>query len=73
MAAGSAERTKDGVELIDLERARAEIDSGEATLIDVREQNEWDDSHLEAATHVPQGELVERIDELAPDRSERLL
>jgi sulfur-carrier protein adenylyltransferase/sulfurtransferase len=70
--ADELERIKRRVEMIDPERAREEIEAGTA-LIDVREQNEWDDSHLEAATHVPQGELVERIDELAPDRSERLL
>jgi sulfur-carrier protein adenylyltransferase/sulfurtransferase len=63
---------KQRVEMVPVDRAREEIESGTA-LIDVREQNEWDQSHLEAATHVPQGELVERIDELAPDRSERLL
>src|SRR5918996_4471806 len=70
--ADELERIKRRVEMIGPERAREEIESGVA-LIDVREQNEWDEAHLEAATHVPQGELVERIDELAPDRSERLL
>jgi molybdopterin/thiamine biosynthesis adenylyltransferase/rhodanese-related sulfurtransferase len=58
--------------MLTLAQARREIDAG-ARLIDVREQNEWDESHLEAAVHVPQGELVERIDELAPDTSERLI
>ena len=70
--ATDTEQIKQPFELIPLERAREEIESG-TKLIDVREQNEWDESHLEAATHVPQGELVERIDELAPDPSERLL
>jgi molybdopterin/thiamine biosynthesis adenylyltransferase/rhodanese-related sulfurtransferase len=60
------------VEMVDLDTAQREIAEG-VKLIDVREQNEWDESHLEAATHVPQGELVARIDELVPDRGERLL
>ncbi len=60
------------VELIGLEAAREEIDAG-TRLIDVREQHEWDEAHLEGATHVPQGELLARIDEIAPDTSERLL
>ena len=60
------------VEMVDLETAQREIDAG-TKLIDVREQNEWDESHIEAAVHVPQGELVERLDEVAPDTSERLL
>ncbi len=60
------------VEMVDLDTARREIADG-VRLIDVREQNEWDESHIAAAEHVPQGELVARIDELAPDTSERLL
>src|SRR3954452_23654328 len=60
------------VEMVDLDTARREIDAG-TKLIDVREQNEWDESHIDAALHVPQGELVERVDEIAPDTSERLV
>jgi molybdopterin/thiamine biosynthesis adenylyltransferase/rhodanese-related sulfurtransferase len=63
---------KQRVEMVSLETAREQLGAG-AKLIDVREQNEWDDSHLAGAIHVPQGELVERIDELAPDAAERLL
>src|SRR5262245_47800594 len=68
----ATDQGKRGIELISLDRAQAEIADG-VKLIDVREQNEWDESHLEAALHVPQGELIERIDEIAPDTSERLL
>jgi molybdopterin/thiamine biosynthesis adenylyltransferase/rhodanese-related sulfurtransferase len=60
------------LEMVDLDAAQREIATG-TKLIDVREQNEWDESHIEAAVHVPQGELVERLDEVAPDTSERLL
>jgi sulfur-carrier protein adenylyltransferase/sulfurtransferase len=66
------EQVKRSVEMVPVDGAREEIEAG-VKLIDVREQNEWDESHLEAAAHVPQGELIEQIDELAPDRSERLL
>jgi molybdopterin/thiamine biosynthesis adenylyltransferase/rhodanese-related sulfurtransferase len=62
----------DRVHLIPIDEARAEIESG-VRVIDVREQHEWDEAHLEQAIHVPQGEVVERIDELAPDRSEHLI
>ncbi len=60
------------VELIDLETAQREIEAG-AKLIDVREPHEWNESHLEAAEHVPMDELVARADEVAPDVSERIL
>ena len=68
----TADTTRPGIELLSVDAARAEIDSG-VELIDVREQSEWDEAHLEAATHVPQGELLERIDGLVGDTSERLL
>ena len=68
----TAEEIKERVEMLSLDQAREEIDSG-AKLIDVREQNEWDEAHLEVAVHVPQGELAARIDEISPDTSERLL
>jgi molybdopterin/thiamine biosynthesis adenylyltransferase/rhodanese-related sulfurtransferase len=58
--------------MIDLDAAQRELADG-TKLIDVREQNEWDESHIEAAVHVPQGELIERLDEIAPETSERLL
>src|SRR3954466_7336797 len=60
------------LEMLDLDAAQREIAEGRK-LIDVREQNEWDESHIDAALHVPQGELVERLDEVAPDTSQRLL
>src|SRR5919106_4770819 len=66
------QQIKSRVQMVPLEDARAEIEAG-VRLIDVREQHEWDESHIERAIHVPQGEVFERIDELAPDRSERLL
>jgi sulfur-carrier protein adenylyltransferase/sulfurtransferase len=62
----------DSVHLIPIDEARAEIESG-VRVIDVREQHEWDEAHLERAIHVPQGDIVERLDEVAPDRSEHLI
>jgi sulfur-carrier protein adenylyltransferase/sulfurtransferase len=66
------EEIKARIDLIALDQAREEIQSG-VRVIDVREQHEWDESHLEQAIHVPQGEIVERLDEVAPDTSERLI
>jgi molybdopterin/thiamine biosynthesis adenylyltransferase/rhodanese-related sulfurtransferase len=72
MAATDTEKIKQRIEMLDLDAAQAEIAAG-TKLIDVREQNEWDESHLEAAVHIPQGELIERVDEVAADASERVL
>ncbi len=71
-AAEPVEEIKRRIEMIDLERAREELEAG-TKLIDVREQHEWDESHIPAALHVPQDELIARLDEVAPDPSERLL
>jgi rhodanese-related sulfurtransferase len=40
-------------------------------LLDVRENDEWAAGHAPAAVHVPMGQIVQRLDELAtafPDR-----
>jgi molybdopterin/thiamine biosynthesis adenylyltransferase/rhodanese-related sulfurtransferase len=67
------EQVKERIDLIANAKARAEIEAGEAKLIDVREPHEWDEAHLDGATHVPQGELLDRIEDVVPDRSERIL
>jgi sulfur-carrier protein adenylyltransferase/sulfurtransferase len=66
------EQVKDRIEEVDPETAREEVAEG-ATLIDVREPHEWQISRLEGATLIPQGDVVERIEEAAPDRSSRVL
>jgi sulfur-carrier protein adenylyltransferase/sulfurtransferase len=67
--ADTLEQVKERIKMIDLDAARERIASG-TKVIDVREPHEWDEAHLNEAVHVPQGELLERIDELVPDRSE---
>ncbi|HXG26008.1 MAG TPA: molybdopterin-synthase adenylyltransferase MoeB [Candidatus Binatia bacterium] len=44
-----------------------------ATLIDVREQVEWDAGHVPGALFIPQGELPARIDEAVPDKDAEIL
>jgi adenylyltransferase/sulfurtransferase len=43
------------------------IEIGNAIPIDVREEYEWDDGHIEGARHIPLGELPNRLDELPRD------
>src|SRR3954447_10934275 len=66
------DQIKERIDLIANAKARDEIEAG-AKLIDVREPHEWDEAHLEGAVHVPQGELLDRISEVAPDHSERIV
>src|SRR4029078_2752866 len=44
-----------------------------ATLIDVREQVEWDAGHIPGAVFIPMGELVDRIGEVVPDKDAELI
>jgi adenylyltransferase/sulfurtransferase len=52
---------------IDATQARERIESGEPVVVDVREQDEWDEGHIPGAVHVPRGHLESRIERLAPD------
>jgi molybdopterin/thiamine biosynthesis adenylyltransferase/rhodanese-related sulfurtransferase len=56
------------------EEALEEIKAGgDFVLLDTREPHEYAEAHLEGATLVPPAEVVERIDEIAPDTSQRLI
>ena len=38
-------------------------------LVDVREDWEWEKSHIEGAIHIPLGDLARRLDELDPEQN----
>jgi rhodanese-related sulfurtransferase len=49
----------------------AEVDDvlADAFVLDVREADEWASGHIEGATHIPLGELQERVGEVPTDRT----
>lgn len=51
-----------------LEEAKAEYDAG-ATLLDVREPDEWADGHVKNALHIPRGQVPARVPEMLQDKS----
>lgn len=53
-------------------RERLAANSG-ARLIDVREDNEWDDSHAAGAIHLGKGIIERDIEVTAPDKSSELI
>ena len=67
------ELIKSRIEEVDPARAREEVERDGALLVDVREPYEWDESHIAGAKLVPLSTVTERISELAPDRSQRVL
>ena len=62
------ERLRGGVPQVDAKTAQEELLSGEAQLVDVREQEEWDRGHIEGIEFIPMGQLPWRWRELDPDR-----
>lgn len=44
------------------------VEDNDATILDVREPNEWEQGTLPEAVLISQGQLIERIDELAKDK-----
>jgi len=45
----------------------------DVVLIDVREKNEWDEGYIPGATHIAKGYLEQRIEEVVPEKSQKVL
>jgi molybdopterin/thiamine biosynthesis adenylyltransferase len=67
------ELVRSRIEELDPADAREEIAAGSVVLVDTREQHEWDEAHLDGATLVPPATVQDRIEDVAPDRSARVL
>jgi molybdopterin/thiamine biosynthesis adenylyltransferase/rhodanese-related sulfurtransferase len=63
------QQTRAEITELDATRARELIDGGEQLVIDVREQDEWDEGHIPGAVHIPRGYLESRVERAAPDPS----
>ena len=44
-----------------------ELVTGDAVVLDIREQDEWDRGHAPGAVHIPMSELPARVDELGEE------
>jgi len=63
-------QTKSEIDEIDSQALAAALESDSPPLlVDVREQDEWDEGHLPKAVHIPRGHLESRIERVAPDRT----
>lgn len=61
------------VQEITPQEAFAELDSGDAVLIDTREPHEYAESHIEDANLIPPALVAANIEEKVPDKSARVL
>jgi len=48
-------------------------DADRPLLLDVREQDEWQEGHLPGAVHIPRSNLESRVETLIPDRSREIV
>jgi molybdopterin/thiamine biosynthesis adenylyltransferase/rhodanese-related sulfurtransferase len=67
------QQVRSEIDEVDAAHARGLIDSGEPVVVDVREQDEWDEGHIPGALHIPRGFLESRIERAAPDPSRRVV
>ena len=66
-------QAKAEIEEVQPSEAAAELDGGDVAMIDVREQHEFEERHIDGAIHVPRGYLETRIEQFVPDRSKRVI
>jgi molybdopterin/thiamine biosynthesis adenylyltransferase/rhodanese-related sulfurtransferase len=63
---------KDRIDEVDPAAVHEQMNNG-ATIVDVRESEEFAAGHIPGAKHVPRGYLESRIEGIVPDRSEHLI
>ena len=67
-------RVKDEIDEVTATDVLARLDDPDRPLlVDVREQDEWQEGHLPGAIHVPRGNLESRIEALVPDKSREIV
>jgi molybdopterin/thiamine biosynthesis adenylyltransferase/rhodanese-related sulfurtransferase len=74
MASGSdlIRQAKERISEVDPKEVHELIDNG-VVIVDVREQHEFEESHLPGALHVPRGHLESRIEGVVPDKDSRVI
>jgi len=66
-------QAKAAIDEVQPSEAREELGGDDVVLVDVREQHEFEERHIEGALHVPRGHLESRIEQFVPDRSKRVI
>jgi len=53
--------------------AAAKLNSGDAVVVDVRDQDEWDEGHIPGAIHMTRGTMELDIEEKVPDQKAMII
>jgi molybdopterin/thiamine biosynthesis adenylyltransferase/rhodanese-related sulfurtransferase len=69
----SIEEVQSRIEQIDPPEAREELEKGGVALVDTREPNEYYEAHIDGAELVRPVDVADRIEEVVPDRSQRVI
>lgn len=64
---------KKRVREVSVDEAIGAVNGGSARLIDVREDNEWNEMHARGADHVGKGIIERDIEKLVPDKDAELI
>jgi rhodanese-related sulfurtransferase len=64
---------KSRVREINVDEAQEKLANGNATLIDVREESEWEAGHALGAYHMGKGVIERDIEQKVPDKSAELI
>jgi rhodanese-related sulfurtransferase len=67
------EDAKSRVREVSVEDTRRKLESGQARLIDVREESEWEAGHARDAHHLGKGVIERDIEERVPDKTAELI
>ena len=67
------EDAKKRVREIGVEETRQRVESGKATLIDVREESEWAAGHARGAQHLGKGVIERDIEARVPDKGAEII
>jgi sulfur-carrier protein adenylyltransferase/sulfurtransferase len=67
------EAVKNRIEEVTPDEARQELASGDAVLVDTREPHERQMSYIDGSTLIPPAEIVDKIADVAPDTSQRVI
>jgi molybdopterin/thiamine biosynthesis adenylyltransferase/rhodanese-related sulfurtransferase len=68
------QQVKAEIDEVDAAGAAELLASGEPpALVDIREQDEWDEGHIPGAVHIPRGNLESRIEAAVSDREQPVL
>ena len=67
------EEVRPRVREVTVAEALQSVNGGSARLIDVREDNEWDDGHAKGADHLSKGIIEREIETMVPDKDAELI